>query len=63
MAELADVPLGQPRIRWDELNNESPSYFKALAAPSDDALVQMWWILSAVNLIDSLIVAVVFCGI
>jgi hypothetical protein len=62
MSTLRDVPLGQPRIRWWELDDSSPSYFKAVAAPSDDDLVTMWSILSAVNLIDSLIVATVFTG-
>lgn len=63
MVQLADVPLGQPRIRWSELENDSPSYYKALAAPSNNELVMMWWILSIVNFIDSIIVAVVLLSV
>jgi hypothetical protein len=62
MSTLRDVPLGQPRIRWWELDDSSPNYFKAVAAPSDDVLVTMWSILAAVTLVDSLIVATIFTG-
>jgi hypothetical protein len=62
MSTLRDVPLGQPRIRWWELDDTSPKYFKAVAAPSDDDLVTMWSLLAAFLLILWVIVAIVFTG-
>jgi hypothetical protein len=62
MSTLRDVPLGQPRIRWWELDGTSPNYFKAVAAPSDNDLVTMWSIMAAFLLIVWLIVATVFTG-
>jgi hypothetical protein len=62
MSTLRDAPLGQPRIRWWELDDTSPHYFKAVAAPSDDDLVTMWSVLAAFLLIVWLIVATVFTG-
>jgi hypothetical protein len=62
MSTLRDVPLGQPRIRWWELDDTSPNYFKAVAAPSDDDLFIMWSTSAAFLLIVWLIVATVFTG-
>ena len=57
------VPLGEVKVRWENLNSSSTPYERAIAAPSDSTLHTMWLALSFVNLTDSIVVAVCFVGI
>ena len=60
----ADVPLGQPRIRWDDLSTGDYSrYDRTVAAPSDKALQQMWTGLSVVLALNVLVVGTVMMGV
>ena len=62
MSASEDVPLGQPSIRWWELDDTSSHFERAIAAPSDETLFKMWTALSVVNFIDSIVVAVILIG-
>lgn len=57
------VPLGQVRVRWDELDHSHSVYDRIEAAPSDAALHLMWKILGSVTFLVTLMCSAVLLGI
>jgi hypothetical protein len=60
---IRDVPLGQPRIRWADLDEGNTRYDRDVAAPSADDLVTMWTVESIIFAFNSIIIATVFLAI
>lgn len=57
------TPLNVPPLRTWDLNENSTRYDHIVAAPSDEALVRMWAIWSALTFLVSVFVLIVFLGI
>jgi len=55
--------LGQPSVRYDDLNNNSSIYEYAYAAPDDDVLVLMWILEAAVLVLVVLTISVVLAAV
>jgi len=60
---LRAVPLGQPVLRYSELNEDSTRYDYLVAAPSDNDLVKMWVSTGSVSVFVAIVVAVIFASI
>mmetsp|Transcript_31671 Transcript_31671/g.64435 ORF Transcript_31671/g.64435 Transcript_31671/m.64435 type:complete len:525 (+) Transcript_31671:325-1899(+) len=58
-----DVPLGQPVLRFSDLNENSTRYDYLAAAPSDDDLVKMWIAIGTTSVVVSVWVGIIFSGI
>lgn len=58
-----DVPLGQPVLRFSDLNENSTRYDYLAAAPSDDDLVKMWIAIGTTSVAVSVWVGIIFSGI
>lgn len=57
------VPLGQPVLRYSDLNENSTRYDYLAAAPSDEDLVKMWISTGSVSAICAVSVAIVLTSI
>ena len=57
------ILLGQPVLRYSELNENSTRYDYLVAAPSDDDLVKMWTTTGSVSVFVTIFVAVVFTSV
>ena len=58
-----DVPLGQPVLRFSDLNENSTRYDYLAAAPDDDELVKMWIAIGTTSAVVAVWVGVIFSSV